>query len=91
MRLQLYGTGPYGHDPLGIEGELEELGVEQLRQRLPDLGREGAVLVICGQPSEPVRALLEPLETGEPWSSFAPGRVDGPGGGSRGAAGPAGR
>ncbi len=80
LRLQLYGTGPYGHDPLGVEGELGQLGVEQLTQRLPDLGLEGAVLVICGQPSEPVRPLLEPLENGELWSTFAPKRADGPGG-----------
>lgn len=80
LRLQLYGTGPYGHDPLGVEGDLERLGVEQLAQRQPALGLEGAVLVICGQPREPVQPLLEPLEAGEPWCTFAPQRSAGPGG-----------
>ncbi|MCP9850517.1 pitrilysin family protein [Cyanobium sp. Morenito 9A2] len=80
LRFQLYGSGPYGHDPLGVEEDLEQLGPAQLAQRLPDLGREGAVLVICGQPSAPLEPLLEPLETCEPWASFAPPRCDGPGG-----------
>ena len=49
LRHQLYGDGPYGHDPLGVEAELAQLGREELQQCTQQLGQGGAVLVLAGQ------------------------------------------
>lgn len=79
LRLLLFDRGPYGHDPLGVEEELEQLGPDALAARRPDLGRQGAVIVICGQPPAELTARLNPLgEAEEPWSTFAPRQEEGP-------------
>jgi len=72
LRRQLYGDGPYGHDPLGVEEELAHIGQADLRPLVADLGRQGAVLVLCGQLPEDPRALLEPVLAPEGWTTAAP-------------------
>lgn len=78
LRHQLYGDGPYGHDPLGVDQELAALGRPQLLEAADQLGRQGAVLVIAGQPPTQLRALLEP--SGDGWPTTAPAMAPGPAG-----------
>ena len=47
LRHQLFADGPYGHDPLGVEAELRQLGREQLQAQAAALGQQGAVLVLA--------------------------------------------
>ena len=83
LRHQLYGAGPYGHDPLGLEAELSLLGPEHLQALQPDLGHGGAVLVLCGAVEEPAIASLKSALETMPWMvappSPAPGPVAAPG------------
>ena len=80
LRHQLYGDGPYGHDPLGVETDLEELGRPQLLEQAAALGRHGSVLVLAGQIPPGVEAmLLSGLKDGS-WASAAPEREAGPAG-----------
>ncbi|QPN63574.1 pitrilysin family protein [Synechococcus sp. CBW1004] len=72
LRHQLYGDGPYGHDPLGVEEELAQIGKAELRPLVADLGRQGAVLVLCGQLPEDPRALLEPALAPQGWCTAPP-------------------
>ena len=72
LRHQLYGDGPYGHDPLGVEEELAQIGEAELRPLVEDLGRQGAVLVLCGQLPEDPRALLEPALAPQGWRTAPP-------------------
>ena len=58
LRQQLYGDGPYGHDPLGVEAELAAIGRDGLSQQASQLGRQGAVLVLAGQPPTNLEELL---------------------------------
>lgn len=58
LRQQLYGDGPYGHDPLGVEAELAAIGRDGLSQEASQLGRQGAVLVLAGQPPANLEELL---------------------------------
>ena len=58
LRQQLYGAGPYGHDPLGVEAELAAIGRDRLSHQASQLGRQGAVLVLAGQPPANLEALL---------------------------------
>jgi zinc protease len=68
----LYGLGPYGHDPLGVEEELAPLGPHDLAPLAKGLGDKGAVLVLCGTtPPDLPRLLMEHLE-GEVWPTRAP-------------------
>lgn len=77
LRQQLYGSGPYGHDPLGVEAELSVLARPQLEQMTHQLGQEGAVMVLAGQiPAEPEQLLLHQLE-GQSWRTQAPRRLAG--------------
>jgi predicted Zn-dependent peptidase len=76
LRLLLYGTGPYGHDPLGVEAELEEVQAEDLRRLQHGLGGDGAVLVLCGQVPPSVAELLNPgLSQGTGWMTHPPARA----------------
>ena len=72
LRRQLYGEGAYGHDPLGVEQELEQIGASELRPLVADLGRQGAALVLCGQLPEHPRSLLEPALAPEGWRTGPP-------------------
>ena len=80
LRGLLYGTGPYGHDPLGVDDELAQIGVEQLRQRAGGYGADGAVLVLAGQIPSGVEELLMAGLTGEAWCCQEPRRSPGPSG-----------
>jgi len=80
LRHQLYGDGPYGHDPLGVEDDLGDLGRAQLLEQAAALGSRGSVLVLAGQiPAGAEAMLLSGLEEGH-WSSQAPERQQGPAG-----------
>ncbi len=81
LRELLYGTGPYGHDPLGVEAELEGLGREALLRQAGALGQAGAVLVLAGQaPADLEPLLLQGQGEGGPWAVQAPLRRPGPAG-----------
>jgi predicted Zn-dependent peptidase len=71
LRRQLYGTGPYGHDPLGLESDLEGLDATGLSPLVGDLGHQGAVLVLCGDAPERALELIDAaLE--QPWPTSLP-------------------
>lgn len=72
LRRLLYGAGPYGHDPLGSEADLRELGDGALRALVPTLGQRGAWLVLCGRLPDDPRALLEAGMGATPWSVRPP-------------------
>jgi len=72
LRRLLYGDGPYGHDPLGIEAELAGLGPDDLRPLVKRLGSDGAVLVLCGDAPAALGEALERELTASPWSTQAP-------------------
>jgi zinc protease len=78
LRRQLYGDGPYGHDPLGQDDELPSIGRPQLQERARQLGCHGSVLVLAGQiPAAVDEQLIEGLN-GASWSVPAPQRSSGP-------------
>ena len=55
-----YGQGPYGHDPLGIAQDLEQLSRPQLRRLADDLESEGSVLALSGAiPTDASEQLVE--------------------------------
>jgi predicted Zn-dependent peptidase len=72
LRNQLYGQGPYGHDPLGVEEELAAIGRDQISQLVPVLGHDGALLVACGDLGVGLPDLLNPWLGRSPWSTAAP-------------------
>jgi predicted Zn-dependent peptidase len=72
LRHQLYGQGPYGHDPLGVEEELAAIGRDQISQLVPVLGHDGALLVACGDLGVGLPDLLNPWLGRSPWSTAAP-------------------
>ena len=47
-RQLAYGMGPYGHDPLGVSVELEQLNAESLRPIATSLSSEAAILALSG-------------------------------------------
>jgi predicted Zn-dependent peptidase len=71
LRL-LYGEGPYGHDPLGVEGDLEAISTDLLAELAAGLGRQGAVLVLSGTLPNNLQALLESSLEGHPWPTHQP-------------------
>ena len=78
LRHQLYGDGPYGHDPLGVEEELATIGGSELQPQVQQLGHAGAVLVLCGElPDGLIEALAADLNT-RPWPSHLPQAESGP-------------
>lgn len=72
LRQLLYDAGPYGHDPLGLEEDLLSLTPASLRPLVTDLGRRGAVLVLCGDAPAGVVELLEQELAAAPWSTGLP-------------------
>lgn len=72
LRSLLYGNGPYGHDPLGLESDLVETGRADLAALTTDLGRDGAVLVVCGSVPDNLVGLLEQPLGGVPWPTRLP-------------------
>jgi predicted Zn-dependent peptidase len=72
LRHLLYGNGPYGHDPLGCEADLEATARDDLPPLVERLGTEGAVLVLCGElPARPLD-LLDPSGQLPPWPTGLP-------------------
>lgn len=71
LRQLLYGQGPYGHDPLGIEAELAALEPTALQPLLQQLGHQGAVLVLCGTIPADLEALLDTPLT-QDWQTALP-------------------
>lgn len=69
---QLYGEGPYGHDPLGVEGELKAISANLLADLAVALGGEGAVLVVSGTLPDNLQSLLEDSLEGRPWITHLP-------------------
>ena len=80
LRHQLYGDGPYGHDPLGVEAELRRLQRDHLSQQASRLGEQGAVLVLAGQIPAEAQQLLQLGLDGSSWATAAPPRLSGPSG-----------
>jgi predicted Zn-dependent peptidase len=80
LRQLLFDHGPYGHDPLGVESELEALGPADLSPLVADLGRRGAALVLCGDAPPGVSELLEEELAAAPWTTAPPEAVASPGG-----------
>lgn len=72
LRHLLYNDGPYGHDPLGVEEDLAALAPGQLQPLVADLGRRGAVLVLCGDAPAGVVELLEGELAALPWPTGLP-------------------
>jgi predicted Zn-dependent peptidase len=80
LRCLLYGEGPYGHDPLGVEADLKTISREQLQQRAAGFGQAGAVLVLAGEIPDAAAELLLAGADGQRWNSCAPQRRGGPAG-----------
>ena len=72
LRQQLYGAGPYGHDPLGVEADLAAIRRDSLSEQAAQLGRQGAVLVLAGQPPANLEALLTRESGPGGWATQAP-------------------
>ncbi|MEB3352580.1 MAG: pitrilysin family protein [Cyanobacteriota bacterium] len=72
LRGLLYGDGPYGHDPLGLEPELARIGHGDLQRLQQGLGRSGAVLVLCGDLPVAAGERLEGELQRHPWPAVAP-------------------
>jgi predicted Zn-dependent peptidase len=78
LREQLYGQGPYGHDPLGVEAELANLDRDALLPLVEGLGVEGALLVLTGAVGPELTRQLGDTLAPAPWSTKAPERKPGP-------------
>jgi len=74
LRQQLYGQGPYGHDPLGVAAELEAVQRPQLSALQQDLGKQGAALVLCGSLPDACGAWLEREAEQWAWQAAEPGQ-----------------
>ena len=74
LRQQLYGQGPYGHDPMGVAAELEQLDRSDLCNQLDQLGQQGAAMVLAGGVSQGALAALEASISREPWPVNPPGQ-----------------
>ena len=59
LRLLLYGSGTYGHDPLGRRDELEEIDPEAIRHAARALSCHQATMVISGPADEPLQRLVQ--------------------------------
>jgi len=59
LRLLLYGSGTYGHDPLGRRDELEGIDPEAIRHAARALPCHQATMVISGPADEPLQRLVQ--------------------------------
>ena len=73
LRHQLYGNGPYGHDPLGVAADLESLERPQLTALQRDLGKHGAALVLSGSLPPACQSWLEREAEQLLWEAAEPG------------------
>ena len=58
-RQLAYGEGPYGHDPLGIAGELNGLRQDQLEAFAARMNDDGSILALSGTIPENLRTILQ--------------------------------
>ncbi|MEX1323540.1 MAG: insulinase family protein, partial [Synechococcaceae cyanobacterium] len=72
LRGLLYRDGPYGHDPLGLEEELEQVGVSDLEHLLRGLAEPGALLVLCGDVDERLAEQMAGVLARLPWPTQPP-------------------
>ena len=79
IRARLYGDGPYGHDPLGIEADLASLDQHQLKPLAAALGEQGALLVLTGTIQNELRQRLRERLIQDPWPCQMPAATVGPG------------
>jgi zinc protease len=73
LRELLYGAGPYGHDPLGVEEDLAGIGHSVLDRLVADLAAPGALLVLCGDLDDQLEDALATALGRRPWPARAPG------------------
>ena len=66
-RKLVYGTSGYGHDPLGVPTDLEDLSPERLRELSNRLPRGPAVLVLAGCWPDQLNGDLKQLQGFERW------------------------
>ena len=66
-RKLVYGTTGYGHDPLGVQADLENLAPERLRELSQRLPRGPAVLVLAGCWPDELNSDLKQLNGFESW------------------------
>ena len=78
LRGQLFGGGPYGHDPLGVEQELAELQRDQLAALVAPLGAGGALLVACGDLPAQLAESFDGALGRFAWATAAPRYEPGP-------------
>ncbi len=78
LRGLLYGHGPYGHDPLGVDEELRLVQRSHLQTVASQLGGSGAVMVLAGRIPEQVEEML--LKDNAGLQTHAPIRQAGPSG-----------
>lgn len=86
LRTQLYGAGPYGHDPLGVAEDLHQLGHAQLLRLQAGLGQNGAALVLTGSLTPACEASLLEAQQNWPWQACPPGTAPAPVHGNHGEA-----
>jgi predicted Zn-dependent peptidase len=73
LRQQLYGNGPYGHDPLGVETDLVAVNRDDLARLQAGLGRRGAALVIAGTLPAELPGELALAADRHGWTPASPG------------------
>ena len=61
-RQLAYGQGPYGHDPLGVPGDLESLHHDHLIALADRLNDGGSVLALSGTIPEGIQTILQSYE-----------------------------
>lgn len=71
LRQQLYGDGPYGHDPLGTVDDLSAIEPQHLATLAASLGEAGALLVLCGDLEPNLEDQLREELDRRPWQSRA--------------------
>ncbi|MFM2080289.1 MAG: hypothetical protein RLZZ589_1396 [Cyanobacteriota bacterium] len=78
LRHRLYGDGPYGHDPLGVEEDLRQLERSQLLPLAEGLGQRGSVLVLAGAIPDGIEGLLLAGLEEPRWATVPAQAGDGP-------------
>ncbi len=66
-RQLAYGHGPYGHDPLGLSKDLNQLGRKQLLPLINQLSSQASVLAIAGTIPEDFNQRLQAMDPFQAW------------------------